>query len=258
MSAARLLLLVLVAAGAARADEAPAPRPVVGDVPPGLRERLKLDPFYEKHADAGGIPVLASGRVSDAGVTEARSLIRNMLAARPDVLREMARRGVRVTVMAPTELTTDVPEQRGMTPKDYWDGRARGLGGRLTSCGEENLLNLRGDRYRGESILVHEFGHAVHRYGLASLDRTFDARLKQAHTRAVEAGLWKGTYAATNPSEYWAEGVQSYFDCNAPPNPSHNDVNTREKLARYDPGLFALVDAGFGRNPWRYVRYDRR
>lgn len=27
-----------------------------------------------------------------------------------------------------------------------------------TSCGEENLLMLPGDRYRHESVLVHEFG----------------------------------------------------------------------------------------------------
>ena len=145
-----------------------------------------------------------------------------------------------------------------MTPKEYWDRRARGLGGRITSCGEENLLNLKGDRYRNENILVHEFSHAVHRYGIGSLDRAFDGRLKATYARAIEAGLWKGTYAATNHSEYWAEGVQSYYDCNAPPNASHNDVNTREKLARYDPDLFALIDETFAKNPWRYVRYDKR
>jgi alpha-glucosidase len=52
--------------------------------------------------------------------------------------------------------------------------------------------------------------------------------------------------------------VQSYFDCNNPPNGSHNDVNTREELAEYDPDLFELIDRTFGKNPWRYVRYDKR
>jgi len=162
--------------------------------------------------------------------------------------------------MAPTEMTTDVPEQRHLKndPKTNWDKRARGLGGRITSCGEENLLNLKGDRYRNENILVHEFSHAVHRYGIGSLDRAFDGRLKATYTRAIDGGLWKGTYAATNHSEYWAEGVQSYYDCNNPPNASHNDVNTRERLAKYDPDLFGLIDETFGKNPWRYVRYDRR
>ena len=101
--------------------------------------------------------------------------------------------------------------------------------------------------------------NAIHRYGIGSLDPKFDARLKGTYTRAKDGGLWKDTYAATNPSEYWAEGVQSYYDCNNPPNKGvHNDINTREKLAKYDPDLFALIDETFGKNPWRYVRYDRR
>jgi hypothetical protein len=161
--------------------------------------------------------------------------------------------------MAPDEMTTDVPEQRKMTPKDYWDKRARGLGGRVTSCGEENLLNLRGDRYRSENILIHEFAHAIHNLGLRTVDRTFDRRLRATYTRAMEAKLWQDTYAATNAGEYWAEGVQSYFDCNNPPNKGvHNDINTREKLAKYDPDLFKLIDEVFKGSKFRYVRYDKR
>jgi hypothetical protein len=242
-------------------DTAPPPRPVVAAVSPAARDKLKLDPFYKKYTDFDGLPILASEKVSDAGLAEARYLIRRMLAERPDVLKEMARRGVRFVVMAPTEMTTDVPEQRHLKndPKTDWDKRARGLGGKLTSCGEENLLNLKGDRYPRENILIHEFAHAVHRYGVGSLDRKFDVRLKETYRKAMDAGLWKDTYAATNHSEYWAEGVQSYFDCNAPPRKGvHNDVDTREKLAKYDSDLFELIDDAFGKNPWRYVRYDRR
>jgi alpha-glucosidase len=263
-SGAALLALALALTSSAQPppsaplETAPAPRPRVAAVSAELRERLNLDPFYQKHLDVEGLPVLSSAKVSDAALIEAGYLIRRMLAERPDVLKELVRNRARFVVMAPTEMTTDVPEQRNMTPKDYWDNRARGLGGRITSCGEENLLNLKGDRYRNENILVHEFSHAIHRFGIGSLDRTFDARLKTTYTRAMDNGLWKGTYAATNHSEYWAEGVQSYYDCNNPPNASHNDVNTREKLAKYDPDLFALIDETFGKNPWRYVRYDKR
>lgn len=262
----RAVLAVLVASPLAFADPlpvAPAPRvvPHVTAVPQGLRDRVKLDPFYQKHVDLDGLPILSSEKVSDAGLLEAAFLIRRMLAERPDVLKEMARRGVRFVVMAPTEMTTDVPEQRHLKndPKTDWDKRARGLGGKVTSCGEENLLNLKGDRYRNENILIHEFSHAVHTYGLGSLDRGFDARLREVYKKATAAGLWKDTYAATNHSEYWAEGVQSYFDCNNPPNRGvHNDVNTREELAKYDPALFELIDESFKQNPWRYVRYDVR
>jgi alpha-glucosidase len=155
-------------------------------------------------------------------------------------------------------MTTDVPEQRNMTPKDYWDKRARGLGGKLTSCGEENLLNLKGDRYPRENILVHEFAHCIHNQGLQAVDRTFNKKLRDTYEKALAKGLWKKTYAATNAGEYWAEGVQSYFDTNAPPGGVHNDVNTREKLAKYDPDLFALIDDAFRQSTWRYVRYDKR
>ncbi len=258
-----VLLLVALSASLRAADpgkpEAPAPRLIVRPVADDFRKSLKLDPFYEKATDYKGLPILASGKVSDEGLAEARYLIGKMLADRDDVTQALVKNRCRFVVMAPTEMTTDVPEQKDMTPKDYWDKRARGLGGRITSCGEENLLNLKGDRYRNENILIHEFGHCIHQYGLRTVDPKFDGKLRACFTRAIDKGLWKDTYAATNAGEYWAEGVQSYFDCNAPPNAGvHNDINTREKLAKYDPELFELIDDAFKQSPFRYVRYDKR
>jgi alpha-glucosidase len=153
-------------------------------------------------------------------------------------------------------MTTDVPEHRHLKndSKTNWDKRARGLGGRLSSCGEENLLNLRGDRYRQENILIHEFNHAIHQIGLRAVDPTFNGRLRKAYENAMEKGLWKGTYVATNPTEYWAEGAQAYFDCMRP----LFGANTREKLQKYDPDLFALVDEVYRQSKFRYVRYDQR
>jgi alpha-glucosidase len=256
---AAVVLASLSTAFIPAAEVAPAPRLIVRPVPDDLRKSLKLDPFYEKSADYKGLPILASGKVSDAALAEARYLIGKMLADRDDITRAMVKANCRFVVMAPTEMTTDVPEQRNMTPKDYWDKRARGLGGRVTSCGEENLLNLKGDRYRNENILIHEFSHCIHQHGLRSVDPKFNDKLRACYARAKDKGLWKDTYAATNHSEYWAEGVQSYFDCNNPPNAGvHNDINTREKLAKYDPELFELIDGVFKQSPFRYVRYDKR
>ncbi|HEY1190500.1 MAG TPA: hypothetical protein VGE74_22900 [Gemmata sp.] len=261
--ATAVLALSAVPFRAASADEpvgvAPPPRVVVRSVTDDLRKALKLDPFYTKTADYNGLPILGSDKVSDAGIAEARFLIGQMLKNRDDITKALVKANCRFVVMAPTEMTTDVPEHRNMAPKDYWDKRARGLGGRITSCGEENLLNLRGDRYPRENILIHEFAHCIHQYGLRAVDPKFNERLRAAFARAAGQGLWKETYAATNAAEYWAEGVQSYFDCNSPPNAGvHNDINTREKLAKYDPGLFELVDAVFKQSPYRYTRYDRR
>jgi hypothetical protein len=165
--------------------------------------------------------------------------------------------------MAPTEFTIDIPEHSDLKPAGYWNKRARGLGATgirpAVSCGEENLLNYEGDPYRGENILVHEFGHAIHEMGMRDVDRTFDRRLNDTYKKAMSDGLWKSTYAATNRMEYWAEGVQSWFDCNRKADRSqHNGVNTREKLKEYDPPLAKLLEEVFKDNEWRYVRPDRR
>jgi alpha-glucosidase len=230
----------------------------VGPVPQELRENLKLDPFYEKHVSYRGYPILGSKQVSEAALLEARFLVSQMLADRSDLVKALVEARSRLVVMSPTEQTTDVPEQRNMTPKDYWDQRARGLGGRIASCGEENLLNLKGDRYPKENILIHEFSHTIAGYGLKRVEPKFDEALKRCYAKAMEAGLWKGTYAATNAGEYWAEAVQSYFDCNAPKGGIHNDANTREKLQKYDPEVYELIDAVFRKSKFRYTRYDQR
>lgn len=238
------------------------PEVSMGPPPAELVGRLALSPFYKKHASAGGLPVLSSEKVSDGALREAVLIVEAMLAGRGDVREALVRNKVRVVVMAPTEQTTDVPEHGDLTPKEYWDRRARGLGATphrpAVSCGEENLLNLPGDRYPTENILVHEFGHTIHEMGVNAVDPEFDARLRAAYEAAMAAGLWKDTYAATNHKEYWAEGVQSYFDTNRPPDAQHNHVDTREKLAGYDPRLFELIDATFRGSKWRYERYDAR
>jgi hypothetical protein len=155
-----------------------------------------------------------------------------------------------------------VPEYQDLQPKDYWDRRARGLGGTLdnpiTSCGEENLLQYEGDPYAGENILLHEFSHSVHLIGMAKLDSGFDARLRHAYEAAKQNGLWEGTYAATNHEEYFAEGSQSWFNCNAPPGKEHNEVRTRKALREYDPTLAKLLAEVYGDNSWRYSAPNAR
>jgi len=48
------------------------------------------------------------------------------------------------------------------------------------------------------------------------------------------------------------------FYTNAPPGGVHNDIDTREELAEYDPDLFKLINEAFKGTTWRYVRYDKR
>lgn len=261
MRIAGVSVLVLVLAGALPAPAGDESLRVT-EPPEALRRELKLAPFYRKCVVRDGLAVLASVKVSDHAVLEAAYLVDRMLAGRADLRQALVRNKVRVAVMAADEFTTAIPEHGDLRPEAYWNKRARGLGATrarpAVSCGEENLLQYPGDPYRGENILVHEFGHAIHEMALREVDATFDGRLTAAYAEAMREGLWKKTYAATNRAEYWAEGVQSWFDCNQSANDQHNGVQTRAQLREYDPRLAKLLAEVFRDNDWRYVPPPRR
>ena len=63
----------------------------------------------------------------------------------------------------------------------------------------------------------------------------------------------KQCYAGNNSAEYWAEGVQDWFDTNRTMDHDHNQLHTRAQLKTYDPPLAALCAEVFGDTPWRFV-----
>ena len=252
------LFLVLLFCSVSQVAPAAESLELLSAPPAALRERLKLSPFYSKHLDCGGMAIVSSAKVGDQAMREADYLVRQMLHGRDDLLQAIAAAGIRLAVMSPQEFTTDIPEHSDLTPASYWNRRARGLGATkqrpAVSWGEENLLCLAGDPYASENILIHEFSHVVHQIGLAATDATFDGRLQAAFELAKSTGRWRDHYALTDRSEYWAEGVQSWFACNRPTDP----VNDRVTLKTYDPPLAALLEEVFHGNQWIYVRPDRR
>lgn len=253
------VLVVLALGGTAGAKDAVRR---VGAVPASLRKTLRLDRFYQKHVDLKGFPILGSKDVSDHALLEAAWVIEHMLEGRPDVLPALAKAKVRCCVMAYDEMTTDVPEHKTLSPGKWWDRRARGLGPSKArpciSCAEENLLGFPGDPYPHEKILVHEFAHAIDLMALRTLDKGFEKRLASTYETAMQEGLWKGLYAAGNKEEYWAEGVQSWFDTNRPAGSIHNHVDRRAELEAYDPRLAQLIGQTLGRSTWRYVKPEKR
>lgn len=228
-------------------------------------ESLAVDPFYKKYTDSLGIAIVSSEKVPDAALLVARDIVIHMLARRPDLREEMIKKKMRVGVMAQTESTTDIPEQRNwkkprrddprltpgernnydngiakMTDKEYWDKRARGMGGNPTTCAEENLLGYPGTRYYGENIFVHEFSHAI-MGAVRTVDPTFYAEIQAAYKEAMAKGLWKNHYASTNANEYWAEGTQTWFWSNYEYLDGTTRVQTPEDLRAYDPKLYELL-----------------
>ncbi len=223
---------------------------------------LNLPNFYKKSTTANGLPIVSSENVSDVALKEAAYLVDKMIGHRKDIIDNMIKRNCRIVVMGYNEFTTQIPEYSHFKPAKFWDRRARGFGSDrddpVISCGEENLLCYSGDPYNTESIMIHEFAHAIHLNGIYDIDTTFDKRLKQTYEKAMSKGLWEKKYASNNHYEYWAEGVQSWFNTNRPPDHDHNHVDNREELKSYDPDLANMVKEVFGDLPWRYQRPSQR
>ncbi len=159
----------------------------------------------------------------------------------------MVAAGVELHIIGRDQVTTDLPEWRqdkGKPLAEYHgltrDQRTRGMGGRLVSCGEENLLKLQKDRYRGRDICLHESAHAIRNLGVP---HAVAVRFDEQYRRSLDHGLWQASYAASNPDEFFAELTMWYFG-------THGDLgmtgpkpaNGPEGLKQYDPEAYALFD----------------
>jgi len=210
-----------------------------------------LDPpekeFFSKLLDFQGIPIKAHQVVSDEALHAAYDKLSMILRHQPQVISNVVAAGAELHIIGRDQVTTDLPEWRhdkGKPLAEYngltRDQRTRGMGGRLTSCGEENLLKLPNDRYFGRDICAHEFSHNIYQHGIQPEVRD---RIKEQYTRSLEKGLWKKAYAATNPNEFFAELTMWYFG-------THGDLrmegpkpaNGSDGLKAYDPEAFSLLD----------------
>lgn len=232
-----------------------------GCIPTAPPASYNLNSFYKKFCLVEGIPLVSSAAVSDTALQEAAGMMKGMLAGRSDIARALVRNNVKVAIIGANEQTTDIPEYRSLPtlfPGTDWNARTRGVGATVaipvSSVGEENLLCSTADRYRGQSIFVHEFGHTLKDLGVEYIDSTFSGRLDRAFANAKTKNFWTNTYAGSNVEEYWATGVQAYFDSAGtaiPSNGIYNHVNTRDELRIYDPELYALVEEVFDTS-WKW------
>ncbi|MFC3197581.1 hypothetical protein ACFOET_08155 [Parapedobacter deserti] len=211
---------------------------------------FRFNPHYKKYLNASGLPILGSDDVSDEAFYKARKIILMMLGKNQALKAKLIDNNSRIAIIGRNEQMTDLPEYSEFDQSINW--RARGMGGwtdfPLTSCGEENILCLDTDRYKGEDILIHEFAHAVHMLGISFIDNKFNEELYITYNQALKDGLWHNTYAISSPEEYFAEGVQSWFDVNKNVELGdgiHNHVNTNAELKLYDQRLYDLIGRYF-------------
>jgi hypothetical protein len=171
----------------------------------------------------------------------------NLLTKQPMVISNLVTAGAALHIIGRDQVTTDLPEwlhDKGKPLEEYRgltrDQRTRGMGGLLTSCGEENLLKLEKDRYRGRDICLHEFAHNVLNNGCP---REVKERVREQHKASLEKGLWQKSYAGSNADEFFAELTMWYFG-------THGDLRMSgpkpedgpEGLRKYDPEGYALMD----------------
>jgi alpha-glucosidase len=192
-----------------------------------------------------------------------------MFAYRHDLLKAMIADGARLIVLGRKEKLSDLPEfKEAKNRADFDEVRYLEYTPSLKRLvvPEENILALAEEPFAGKCLLVSVFakgfyqvaglrpvdpdferrrGKQQYELRVKRLDIEFDRRLEKLHEEAMGKGLWKGTAAARNRVEYWAAGVEAYFDAagdGTPPHGAERPITAREALKAYDPGLFALVD----------------
>ncbi len=219
---------------------------------------------YTQGCDVLGIEILAGEEVDSGAVDQMADRIFNMLVARPDLLRALTDAGVSSRVIGKDQRLPGLPEFEGvydLYPGIDWNRATRSFPGTdlipFVAGAEENLLCLDSDRFEGEDPFLRDMALAIRRFGMFSVDPITTGSIERAYSTAIAQGLWVNTIAEINSDEYWAEGVQSYFDMNLeepedrPPNSAHNHVDTREELKVYDPSLYEIARSVFGDTPWR-------
>jgi dipeptidyl aminopeptidase/acylaminoacyl peptidase len=236
-------------------------------IPPPTK--FKFDAYYAKFTYAREFPVLGSKQVSDEALLKANDIIRKMFAYRHDILKALIANGARLVVLGRHEKLSDLPEfQNAKQQADFDEVRYVEYSPKLKLLvvPEENVLGLPDEPFSGKCMVVSIFAKALHeatgfrpvdadfdrrrdkqQYELCvkRMDVEFDQKLKKLHEAALAKGLWKGTPATGSRGEYWAAGVEAYFDAagqGVPANAVDRPITTREALKSYDPDLFALVE----------------
>lgn len=213
--------------------------------------------FFSKLLYFHGIPIKSHVVVSNEALYAAYDRLSVELKNLPMVISNLVAAGAELHIIGRDQVTTDLPEWRQDKGKPIYeptyngmtrDQRTRGMGGLLTSCGEENLLKLTNDRYRGRDICLHEFAHEIEGFGIT---RAIREKFNAQYTNSLGRKLWVGSYAGSDPHEFFAELTMWYFG-------THGDLHMQgvkpdpgpEGLKKYDPDAYALFDEFYsGRMP---------
>ena len=194
-----LFTLLVIAKSSLGSPDAPI------EIKPLSEERAKeykLDAaFYKKCVLAQGILTASSDKVSDYAHLEAAYLLDLVMRdLKPPIAQRIRDRKVVCIVVGHDELVSNLPQfasDKKGKELDFYNWRNRGFlssrnGHPTVLVSEEDVMEYEGGQRR-ESVLIHEFGHAIDGSGF---DKELHARLTGAFEHAKAKGLWNDGYAA--------------------------------------------------------------
>ena len=200
--------------------------------------------FYTRYINAGGIVIVGTANVDDVFFIAARDIVLEMTWKHTEIRDQLLPH----TGFYMALLTNYDPTDQGLPSRLFNPPEVNPVTG---LCAGGYCLSRVWYGADGMKTFVHEFAHAVHsaingegrNNNLnAPLDATFDDRLKAAYNAAMDAGKWEGDYASTNYREYWAEGVEMWYNLSGS---ASRSFATLQEFEAYDPLLYALLSEWF-------------
>lgn len=236
---------------------------------------------YNQPGD-GLLEIASTTRVSSTAEAVGIRIVSAMIRYMPQhIFLQLARRA-KVGLFTSVDKTTifpeyaylrDRPECRGTCSGSCsntctGDGRKydslAGVGGERGTCLDDNFMCTAYDPYyRQFSVLVHEFGHTIHLYGLPGSATDYYNKIDSAWRNAYSKRIWTtSSYAMSNAMEYFAEGTGVFFNSNRHPSsnggmngcgkPSgqfcSSETEARAWLQRKDPLLYEVLSYVYTNN----------
>ena len=204
------------------------------------------DEFYSRREHVLGIEIKAPRVVSPKAFVPAKRAVTIMLTERPDIAKRMEDQNAAIAIIPQKRFITMLPEYAKWSGKNDPNGspydsfKVRGAGAvpkqPVTATSEENLLRLPGDPFAKESVICHEFAHAIMNLGFSEEE---SKEWKSIYKDAKQKNTFAGAFAMTNADEYWAELSQSYFGVN-------NEINNPLLIRKPDPTAYRFLESIYG------------
>jgi tetratricopeptide (TPR) repeat protein len=152
-------------------------------------------------------------------------------------------------IVASQARTTDSGRRESLRGRLTFDGRlwddVRGVGGLNAATGIEALD---GPGTFCFDTMAHEVAHQVHLFGFTQHERI---QVKRLYERALREGRTLDYYAASNDTEYFAQGVEAFVALGKRPGRQVTHGHTRFELFRRDPELHAFLARKVAFDPLR-------